>query len=179
MIADQSNIGFSGVLAVCLFLAALPLAVCAWAMLAPPSRGFRKAQGTGLAILAGGCLCAATAIPFIVRPGPSVFRPSTTARIVIVAPRPGEVVRGDPATVPVRIEVRGGRIVPFISRKLVPNEGHVHLYLDGSLVSMVMGESTTIRAGPGAHTLEAEFVAVDHGPFDPRVRTSVTFRVTG
>ena len=28
---------------------------------------------------------------------------------------------------------------------------------------------------PGHHTLEAEFVAADHGPFDPRVAASVTF----
>lgn len=30
---------------------------------------------------------------------------------------------------------------------------------------------------PGAYRLEAEFVAVDHGPFDPPVTASVTFRV--
>jgi hypothetical protein len=28
---------------------------------------------------------------------------------------------------------------------------------------------------PGPHTLTAEFVAADHGPFDPRVIASVTF----
>ncbi|HXY71735.1 MAG TPA: hypothetical protein VEM41_04260 [Actinomycetota bacterium] len=177
MIGDQSNIGMSGVLAVCLFLAAIPLAVVAWGLLSPPSRGVRRAQGAGLAILAGGCLCAATAVPFVVRPGPSVFRPSTTAKISIVSPRPGAVVRGRPAVVSVRIDLHGGKIVPLTSRKLVPNEGHIHLYLDGALVSMFAGTSTTIRAAPGDHTLTAEFVAVDHGPFDPRVRTSVTFRV--
>jgi hypothetical protein len=30
---------------------------------------------------------------------------------------------------------------------------------------------------PGSHHLQAEFVAVDHGPFDPRVLASVAFRV--
>jgi len=177
MIADQSNIGFSGVFAVCLFLAAIPLGIVAWALLTPPSRGVRKAQGTGLAILAGGCLCAATAVPFVVKPGPSVFRPSTTATISVESPRPGEVVHGHPAVVSVRIALQGGKIVPLTSTHLVRNEGHIHLYLDGALVSMFAGTSTTIRASPGDHTLTAEFVAVDHGPFDPRVRTSVMFRV--
>jgi len=38
------------------------------------------------------------------------------------------------------------------------------------------GLETRITAPPGVHTLEAEFVAVDHAPFQPRVRASVTFR---
>jgi hypothetical protein len=30
---------------------------------------------------------------------------------------------------------------------------------------------------PGEHTLEAEFVAADHGPFDPRVTAQTTFTI--
>jgi hypothetical protein len=40
-----------------------------------------------------------------------------------------------------------------------------------SLTDQVPGVS------PGQHILRAEFVASDHGPFDPRVFVSVTFRV--
>jgi len=177
MIGDQTNIGMAGVVAVALFLLAWPLGIWAWALLSQPSRGIRKAQGTGLAILCGGCLAAATAVPFVIKPGPLVFRPATTATISIVSPRAGEVLHGRPAVVVVRIAVHGAKIVPLTSTHLVPNEGHVHLYLDGALISMVAGTSTTIRAPPGDHTLMAEFVAVDHGPFDPRVKTSVTFNV--
>lgn len=179
MIGDQSNIGMAGVVAVGLFLLAWPLGLGAWALLSPPSDGIRKAQGTGLAILAGGCLCAATAVPFVIKPGPSVFRPATSATISIVSPQAGAVLHGRPAAVVVRVSVQGAKIVPLTSTHLVPNEGHVHLYLDGALVSMVAGTSTTIRAPPGEHTLLAEFVAVDHGPFDPRVKSSVTFNVVG
>ena len=32
---------------------------------------------------------------------------------------------------------------------------------------------------PGEHTLEAEFVAADHGPFDPRVTARATFTIEG
>jgi hypothetical protein len=59
----------------------------------------------------------------------------------------------------------------------VPNEGHVHLILDGRLVSMTSSTDQTLPLSPGTYRLEAEFVAVDHGPFDPPVTASVTFRV--
>jgi hypothetical protein len=52
------------------------------------------------------------------------------------------------------------------------------LSLDGALVSMTYGTAQTIDVAglsPGEHTLEAEFVAVDHAPFDPRVRATQTF----
>ncbi len=94
-----------------------------------------------------------------------------------MSPREGEVFRGDPATIQVEIHLEGARIVPFSSLRLVPNEGHIHLYLDGSLVTMSTGLDARIVAPPGDHELKAEFVAVDHAPFDPRVVTTVSFSV--
>jgi hypothetical protein len=77
----------------------------------------------------------------------------------------------------VRLRLVGGRIVPFTSTRLAPNRGHVHLFLDGALVSMSLTLVKTLDVEPGRHVLLAEFVAADHGPFDLRVRTSVTFQV--
>jgi hypothetical protein len=57
----------------------------------------------------------------------------------------------------------------------------VHLSLDGTLVSMTYGlvqEVSVQGLAPGRHTLQAEFVANDHGPFDPRVTSTVVFRTT-
>ena len=51
------------------------------------------------------------------------------------------------------------------------------MWLDGRLVSMPSAASSTIPVAPGEHTLDVEFVAMDHGPFSPRVRQSVTFDV--
>ena len=68
-------------------------------------------------------------------------------------------------------------MVRFTSRHLVPDEGHVHLYVDGALVSMAYTLQRTVSVLPGHHDLQAEFVAVDHGPFDPRVLDSVSFQV--
>jgi hypothetical protein len=53
----------------------------------------------------------------------------------------------------------------------------IHLYLDGSLVSMTASLDATIEAFPGRHQLLAEFVAIDHTPFQPRVQAVVTFSV--
>jgi len=56
------------------------------------------------------------------------------------------------------------------------NQGHVHVYPDDRLLAMT-GLQATIIAPPGRHTLRAEFVAADHGPFRPPVTASVTFDV--
>jgi hypothetical protein len=130
-------------------------------------------------VVAGVCFLVATILPFFLGARPALGRPSTTARLEIVSPRAGEVFRGDPASIPVTLRLNGGKVVPITSLRLVPNEGHIHLYLDGSLVSMTGGLDALVSATPGPHELVAEFVAVDHAPFQPRVRATVTFSVSG
>ncbi len=127
----------------------------------------------GLGIAAVGCLGVATILPFIIGPG-SLSRPASTGLLVIVSPRPGEIFRGDPATVPVSLSLSDATIVPITTIHVVPNQGHIHLYLDGSVVAMT-GLQTSLSVSPGTHTLRAEFVASDHGPFHPPVTAEVTF----
>jgi hypothetical protein len=131
----------------------------------------------GAAGLAVACVAAALLLPQLLSPTPTSSRPHSTARLAFVAPRPGQVVRGSPASVEVRLRLTGGRIVPFTSTHLVPDEGHVHLILDGGLVSMSLTLSQRLAVAPGTHTLVAQFVAVDHAPFAPPVLARVTFRV--
>jgi hypothetical protein len=143
-------------------------------------RGFHvlpKAAGWLAAGLAAASLVLAVVLPPVLRPVVAAGRPSSTARLRIVSPAPGATFRGDPARVPVRLSLAGARIVPFTSTKLRPDEGHLHLYLDGALVSMSYALDKQLEVMPGTHQLEAEFVAVDHGPFNPRVRAFVEFRV--
>jgi hypothetical protein len=104
-------------------------------------------------------------------------RPTTSATITILSPAPGQVLRGNPATVHIQLRVTGARIVTQTSSHLSPHTGHIHLYLDGQLAAMQYAASTTIVSDPGSHLLKAELVAVDHGPFSPPVTASVTFRV--
>jgi hypothetical protein len=80
------------------------------------------------------------------------------------------------------LRLRGGRVISTTSTDLRPEEGHIHLSLDGRLVSMTYGTLQTVDlsgAAPGVHELDAEFVAADHAPFDPRVTASVEFEVAG
>jgi hypothetical protein len=137
----------------------------------------KRLAAIGLGAVGVGCLVLGTVLPLFLGAQPSLARPSSTARIGFVSPAPGAVFHGDPATIDVSFNLEGGQVVPFTSLRLVPNEGHIHLYLDGALVTMTSGLSAVVTAGPGQHELDAEFVAVDHGPFDPRVRTSTTFSV--
>ena len=114
--------------------------------------------------MAIGCLGLATAVPVLFRV--PVGRPSSTARLQIISPRPGEMFRGDPAIVPVDLRLEGGKITSVTSLHLVANQEHIHRYVDGKLESMT-GLEAQITVGQGRHKLEAEFVAMDHGPFHP------------
>ncbi|HTJ74215.1 MAG TPA: hypothetical protein VL337_02525 [Acidimicrobiales bacterium] len=106
---------------------------------------------------------------------PSKNRPVTTARLAIVDPTPNEITGPD---VPLRLELTGGVIVPQSSSRLSPTEGHVHLYVDGKLVSMTYGLSDDLKnLSPGPHSLRAEFVAADHAPFKNPVVAAVLIQV--
>ena len=106
----------------------------------------------------------------------SQTRPHSPAQIGILSPRNGEVVHGDKLSV--RLSLRHGRIVPATTTDIEPDKGHVHVSLDGSIVSMNYGLRDTISGvEPGTHTLRVEFVASDHLPFDPRVFQEVAFQV--
>ena len=118
----------------------------------------------------------------VASPTPSGARPSSTATLAIDEPSSGQVVPANDAQLDVVMTLDGGRIVDTASTTLTPDTGHIHLSLDGSLVSMTYGlvQLVDIRGlVAGEHTLEAEFVAADHGPFDPRVIAQTTFTIAG
>jgi hypothetical protein len=130
-----------------------------------------------MGMLAVAALVLAFVVPSMLGIKIASVRPSTNAKITILSPRPHQVLRGNPATVRVRLRVTDARVVTQTSTHLSPDKGHIHLYLDGMLVTMAYATSTTIDASPDIHRLQAQFVAVDHGPFSPPVTASVTFRV--
>jgi hypothetical protein len=105
-------------------------------------------------------------------------RPRSTAKLSIVAPKNGSTVTGP--TVDLRISLKDARIVKRTSTDLTPDEGHVHVLLDGKLISMTYGlEQQVPDLAPGPHRIEVEFVAMDHAPFDPRVTAVTSFQVKG
>jgi hypothetical protein len=103
-------------------------------------------------------------------------RPASAATIRFVEPREGLTTSKDELNV--RLDLEGATITPVTSTIVTPDTGHVHLSLDGSLISMMGGALQVVdlrNVAPGSHTLTAEFVAADHLPFDPPVSAQVTF----
>ncbi|HYK96185.1 MAG TPA: hypothetical protein VE011_10020 [Candidatus Dormibacteraeota bacterium] len=128
-----------------------------------------------LAALVVACANGATATPSagLASLGP---RPSSPATVAIVSPTSGARVTG--ATIHVVLALGGATIVQATTTAITPTTGHVHLYVDNSLVSMNYGLEQDIPVTPGSHVLKAEFVAADHAPFNPRVvSTEVIFTV--
>jgi hypothetical protein len=127
------------------------------------------------ALLAAGCGSQGTTPD---SPSPSSeSRPSSTATLSILSPKNGSVVKGP--TVHIELSLQGAHIVKQTSTDLSPDKGHVHVLLDGSLISMNYSLGNDIPdVGPGAHRIEVEFVATDHAPFDPRVTAVTSFQVT-
>jgi hypothetical protein len=150
-------------------------------------RAFRRMPrgvALGLAPIAVGLVALSFVVPSLLRPKPAARatgpRPSSTATLSFERPSPGHAVSA--SELPVVLRLDGGRVVAATSTNVRPDEGHIHLSLDGRLISMTYGTLQTVDlrdARPGAHELEAEFVAADHGPFNPRVTASVDFRVVG
>jgi hypothetical protein len=147
--------------------------------------GMPVAAAWGLGALAIALLVSALLVPraiFPATPPPTpaagTERPASGATLAIDEPRTAETIDG--GELDVVMELDGGTIVDTTSTRLTPDTGHIHLSLDGEVVSMTYGlvQVVDLRGlAPGTHTLEAEFVAADHGPFEPRVTDTIMFRV--
>jgi hypothetical protein len=102
-------------------------------------------------------------------------RPVTQARIQIVSPVPNQETGPD---VTVQVKLIGAKEVPQVSGPLKPDEGHIHVALDGAVVAMAFGDSQNLKGlTPGEHSVQVDFVAVDHVPFRNRVTAAVLFKV--
>jgi len=155
--------------------------------------GWSRLRGTGFAwmprrggwaliAVAVALAVAATTVPrAVLGPGQTPVtstgpRPSSTATLAFIAPQDGFVASGYELTV--RLDIAGAAITSVTSTTVTPDTGHVHLSLDGALVSMTGGALQVVdlrRVVSGPHTLTATFVAADHLPFDPPVTAEVTF----
>jgi hypothetical protein len=131
---------------------------------------------TLLALVASASACGGGGEGDAATPSPDVAteRPTSSAELSITNPANGDRIAGDTARL--EIDLQGAEIVDQTSTDLRPDEGHLHVVLDGTLVSMTSGTSQRLSdLAPGEHLLQVEFVANDHAPFDPRVLAAVTF----
>lgn len=144
-------------------------------------RGFPRlprAGAYGLLGLAGLLVIGALFLPRAILgpPPPAAVRPTTSAILSIVQPTEGASVDGDELTVVVHLA--GGHLIDDGSTTNAPDAGHIHVMIDGGMLSMGYGLEQTIPIGDlteGTHEIEAEFVAADHGSFDPPVTATATF----
>jgi hypothetical protein len=98
---------------------------------------------------------------------PSAARPASPATLSITSPADGSVVTG--STIHVAVDLQGAQVVQATSSNIRPDQGHVHLYIDGNLQYMQYTLAQDFPVHPGVYTIKAEFVASDHFPFSPRV----------
>jgi hypothetical protein len=174
-------------LAIGMVFAALWVGWIGWSRLR--GTGFRRLPafaGPGLLGVAALVLAASAFVPQMIfgptspgaTPSPSGARIASTATLSFGEPAEGTVVTGDELRVV--LDLQHGTVVQETTRDVKPDTGHVHLSVDGKLVSMTYGtvQLVDLRAfGPGDHQLEAEFVAADHLPFAPPVVAKVGFAV--
>jgi hypothetical protein len=103
-------------------------------------------------------------------------RPSSEATVGILEPANGAIVAG--TSIHVVLKLDSAKIITETTATIRPDEGHVHLYLNGQVVSMNYGLEQDLPVTPGTYVLRAEFVAADHAPFNPRVESGdVVFTV--
>jgi hypothetical protein len=127
-----------------------------------------------LAACSGSGGSSSSATPSATTVGP---RPASTAKLTILSPHNGQTIHGE--TPQVRLGLQGAKIVTQTSTNIRPDQGHVHLLVDGKLVAMNYGLNERLpKLPPGQHLVQVEFVAADHAPFDPRVLAQAAFVVT-
>lgn len=105
--------------------------------------------------------------------------PASQVRIQITQPTPNQVTGSNVTLV---VNLIGGQVVPASQTKISGNvptdQGHIHVSLDGTLVNMAYSTTQDLNGlKPGQHTLTAEFVAIDHLPFQNRPTAAVIFTV--
>jgi hypothetical protein len=133
-----------------------------------------------VAVLAVVTLAAGVIVPSLMSPKYASVRPRSAATLTILSPTPNEVVTGDRMRVDLRLV--GGRLTDVTTTRVTPTTGHLHVSIDGRLLSMTSATDTQVDISDlsdGEHLLEANFVAADHGPFQPPVTASVPFDKEG
>jgi hypothetical protein len=140
-------------------------------------RAGRTAILTLVVLTLAGCTSSGTDAASVT-PTPSALgpRPASPAVVKIVRPKNGATVPASGGTL--EVSLTGATLTSVTSQDVSPTEGHLHVSVDGKLISMTSGTTQPLPdLAHGRHTISVEFVAADHLPFEPRVVTEGFFEV--
>lgn len=121
-----------------------------------------------VALVGAGMLVAAFVLP---KSQSTRTAPSDVA-ISIKSPVDNEVVPAN-EKVNVQVELENAALTDE-TQGTDPRLGHIHIYVDGSVVSMPTELNADIELEPGEHDLMVEYVAADHSRFEPPITDEVT-----
>ena len=97
--------------------------------------------------------------------------PARSLGVSIIRPRAGAIVAaGKP--IDVEVALKGGRLTKSVTGT-APNAGHLHVLVDGAIVSMSASTVVPVTLSPGRHVIEVDFVAPNHLPFAPPVSDTI------
>ena len=93
----------------------------------------------------------------------------TDAEVGFASPRNGATV---PANEPleIQIDLEGGELAASNSS----SGGHLHIFVDGSVISMPSTTTAEVTLEPGEHELRVEYVDIQHAAYDPPVQETIS-----
>lgn len=98
----------------------------------------------------------------------------TDAKVAFASPQDGATV---PANEPIEVEIdlEGGELATSASDA----GGHLHIFVDGSVISMPSTTTAEVTLEPGKHELRVEYVDIQHASYDPPVQETITVTAEG
>ena len=94
--------------------------------------------------------------------------------VSITSPADGDTVPAG-ETVELTVELTGAELIAETESD-DPTQGHLHIFIDGTLTSMPSTTTNEVELEPGDHTIAVEFTTANHRSFDPRIQDAI--RVT-
>jgi hypothetical protein len=91
--------------------------------------------------------------------------------VSITAPADGDTVSAG-ESVEVTVELTGADLTDATTSE-DPTEGHLHIFVDGTIISMPSTTTNEVELEPGDHTIAVEFTTADHRSFDPRIQDEI------
>ena len=91
-------------------------------------------------------------------------------KVAFETPKDGDTVPAGKPT-EIQIDLTGGELATSATDT---NGGHLHVFVDGSVISMPYGDSSEVTLEPGEHELKVEYVDLEHASYDPPIQETIT-----